>query len=1420
MPELKHHFRLGKMNKDLDERLVNNGEYRDALNIEVASSEGSDVGSVQNILGNTVENVNVYNSDTQAYTYWNNYNTSNNTNYLGLVDAKCIGSVRDTENEKLYWFITSTTADCIVEFNQLTREINPILVDTQNILKFTKTNLITGINILEGLMFWTDNLTEPKKINISKFRKATNNVFTHTQINGSNFLEEHITLIKKSPLVAPTIAMSKSKRGGIIESSTSFNFTVAGEPMLTTTAAIPLTFTPAPNFKVGDTITLSTSEDDANFIDEIEVRVKIVAVVSNDTFSVKLQSVAEATPTSVTTWKATLELDEPLFEFKFPRFAYRYKYEDGEYSCYSPFSKIAFLPDEFDYSPKKGYNLGMKNNVRSLTIENFIPSDIPYDVKEVDILYKESNSNNVYTVKTVDINDNEWINNALVVESEIIYAAIPGNQLLRPWDNVPLKAKAQEIIGNRIIFGNYTQNYDLIDFNNQVIKPKFDVNIQQDTSKIVEIKSPSESIKSLRTYQLGVVYKDKYGRETPVLTDDSGSKKLPKKAADNYNQIKVKLTNPTHPDWATHFKYFVKESSNEYYNLSMDRWYNAEDDNVWLSFPSSERNKVQEDRFIILKKRHDSDFFVQQEAKYKVIAISNEAPDFLKETKKSKGTMTTNFLTTGFPQKDFKFVDIDHVEFESETFGVGEGTNPEIISQSDLFIRFKAGSNTSKYYEVVNFAKVSGPERYRITIEGAFKEDVSFAGTFASPASGLQIEIAQKIIERKPEFTGRFFVKIYKDQALTENILTDKQQQTSFSIIAKTTVFRIKASPNNRSFWRNRDKGNGDIGADWFIDNNNGYAHHAHGGGTLDPTSRVEGKIVGARSSGYGVVSGKKTISISYHWFGGTRGKGVWDSYWKGFPKSTTDATLQWVDMVNAMETDGSKFRFSADPDATVYEIKKHLRTHINAYDARGTTGKWGSMRVVRFTLALDKPVKWSPETQITGIDSKANATGIEFLSPYQENAEFTSDNPAIWETEPLEDIGLDLYYEASPAYPIADHNVEKTLPWSNCFSFGNGVESNRIRDDFNAVQIDKGPKVSTILAEQYKQEIKKTGLIFSDIFNSTSGINRTNQFLIAEPITKDLNPYYGGIQKLYSRTRDGDLITLCEDKSLKILADKDALFNADGNANLISVPRVLGQAIPYVGEFGISKNPESFVQYGFRSYWADKNRGVILRLSNDGLEPISAKGMGDFFKDNLAATTHIIGSHDDNKGTINMTLNNETVSYKEAVKGWVSRKSFIPEAALSLNNVYYTFKDGDIWKNNSNPIRNNFYGVQYTSKVKLLVNDAPDVVKSFNTVSYEGSQAVKYTYDIDSGDGQADSQTKVKSGWFASSIKTDLQTGSIKEFVDKEGKWFNFIKGDTTTISNIDTKEFSVQGIGKPSAIGNIVQQFTILVSDTGDQD
>ena len=86
------------------------------------------------------------------------------------------------------------------------------------------------------------------------------------------------------------------------------------------------------------------------------------------------------------------------------------------------------------------------------------------------------------------------------------------------------------------------------------------------------------------------------------------------------------------------------------------------------------------------------------------------------------------------------------------------------------------------------------------------------------------------------------------------------------------------------------------------------------------------------------------------------------------------------------------------------------------------------------------------------------------------------------------------------------------TLNWSNCFAFGNGVESNRIRDTFNLPYITNGVKASTTLEGRYKEEHRKYGLIYSGIYNSTSGVNNLNQFIQAEPITKDVNPIYGKI--------------------------------------------------------------------------------------------------------------------------------------------------------------------------------------------------------------------------------------------------------------------------------------------------------------------
>ena len=403
----------------------------------------------------------------------------------------------------------------------------------------------------------------------------------------------------------------------------------------------------------------------------------------------------------------------------------------------------------------------------------------------------------------------------------------------------------------------------------------------------------------------------------------------------------------------------------------------------------------------------------------------------------------------------------------------------------------------------------------------------------------------------------------------------------------------------------------------------------------------------------------------------------------------------------------------------------------------------------------------------------------------------------------------------------------EYTLNWHNYYSFLNGVESNRIRDNFNLPFIGNGVQASTTVeANAYKEEHRKYGLIFSGIYNSISNVNDLNQFITAEKITKDINPTYGSIQKLH--TRDSDLVTLCEDKILKILANKDAVFNADGNPQLTANINVLGQTIPFVGEYGISKNPESFASESYRAYFTDKQRGAVIRLSRDGLTPISDHGMKDWFRDNLKLNNKIIGSHDDKKGEYNVALKqkinsidgkiniynntfqgNYVVSFKESVKGWVSFKSFIEiESAVSMANDYYSFWQGDIYEHHSEletPRYNTFYGNSTSSRITVLFNEDSGVVKSFKALNYEGSQAkVSRPRDAATGNLVDDGQYynfEDLNGWYTYNMFTDMQEGGSVEFIKKENKWFNYVKGlcvlKTDGLS-FEESAFNYQGIGK----------------------
>ncbi len=163
------------------------------------------------------------------------------------------------------------------------------------------------------------------------------------------------------------------------------------------------------------------------------------------------------------------------------------------------------------------------------------------------------------------------------------------------------------------------------------------------------------------------------------------------------------------------------------------------------------------------------------------------------------------------------------------------------------------------------------------------------------------------------------------------------------------------------------------------------------------------------------------------------------------------------------------------------------------------------------------------------------------------------------------------------------------------------------------------------------------------------------------------------------------------------------------------------------------------------------------------------------------------------------------TITYKESAKGWVSFKSFIKEQGISLNNKYYTFSNGMPWEHHVKDLNieaNSFYGQSpVDSYVDVIFNQSANVIKDFKAIAYEGSQSrvlgnANNYYDI-----------KQKQGWWVESMITDEgypneQTGSIPEFIEKEGKWFNYIKGEQTywnsvSNNNLNTSEFNFQGIG-----------------------
>ena len=332
-------------------------------------------------------------------------------------------------------------------------------------------------------------------------------------------------------------------------------------------------------------------------------------------------------------------------------------------------------------------------------------------------------------------------------------------------------------------------------------------------------------------------------------------------------------------------------------------------------------------------------------------------------------------------------------------------------------------------------------------------------------------------------------------------------------------------------------------------------------------------------------------------------------------------------------------------------------------------------------------------------------------------------------------------------------------------------VEESRIKGDFNSASTDYGAR-AYITDTEYGIRRRSNAMIYSGVYNSKTKTNNTNQFSIAESITRAVDIANGDIQVLHAE--DTNLNIFQQHKVSRALIDKDAIFTAEGQGLTVSGANVIGQVQAYSGKFGISDNPESFAFYNGRKYFVDQNRGAVLRLSQNGLEPISKYGMSNFFRKNLEKVKasrlgggeigRIYGMYDERFGQYIISLQHSsilggkkttntsaattdangflTLGFSEASKGWVSLYSYKPTFGFSILNNFYTFNSHDLYEHYEGETYNKFYNTTYAdpSYITLIMNDVPSDTKTFMTVNYEGSTGWQLE--------RAEAETVIKSGY------------------------------------------------------------------------
>jgi hypothetical protein len=1105
-------FIRGIMNKDLDDRLLPDGIYRNAININVSSSDDKNAGTVQNHLGNTEK-----------------------MSIDGLLNAEGftlqgdnvfpIGSFTDTKNNAIYWFLTSTNYDMIVRYHEsdtgtVTGKL--VLVETisTGIMNFDRQYLITGVNLVENLLFFTDGLNPPRRIDVTR-------VYRDASIS-----EDTVNVIVKPPLNSPVIEL------------------------------------------------IDDTTDEANNLED-----------------------------------------------KFIRFAYRYRYVNNEVSALSPFSETAFEAKEFSFDYATGRNISMQNKANSVNITVELGSD---EVEFVDIVMKDTRNLNAMVVTSIDKRniDPAATTYQYKFKNNKIYTVLPDSQVNRLFDNVPLKAKAQDLIGSRIIYGNYKQFYDIKKASGEDIIMDFELNT---TENSIVPGTPTPTFKSGRDYEAGIAYLDDFGRMTTVLESKVhvDNINIPITNASKKNDLKLKIYNNA-PEFASKYRVFLKQNRGRYYNIIPISVVN-DGLFVYLQIARYDIDKVKEGDYIYIKStpsgvKEDSD-------KYKVIEAAVKPKDFL-------GDKVGQIQDEGFYIK-IKVPNPNY--FSEDSIYTLKQTNNGKNSKGNKNGLDSYGANF--FGNRYNWTGVEKPIHY------GSGDNTSLSAVFRS--SDYTFDTDRRLVI---EITGSntfswrdYNAQWYYGENVTMNV--DSLPPLLFNG-ANGNYLIANIGGNNITF--------GIISWD-----------------TSSPYTIGDSFRLNYRGGKYGIFGTPVQQSFDQNEY--------WSGPYTAFPDlggtinnnpgdlAITPGTVIEIQVTDTFEQENQRF-ISSGSYANIEEWFFEERIY-NKYKQYLPDGKSDGAKAVFFRRGIY--TQYNPpgggggtQTIIEDVNDprgyvmmciKGYATSTSKNDQKEIKVNFSirvPDNYTILETEG-DPIADNVYYELPGTYPIIANRRHGKLLASdqdqgtftpavitiedfNAVSFGNGMESSIIEDDWNGPMLLSSPRASTSI-EDYKQVDANNFLTYSGVFDITSGVNSLNEFNLSLANFRQLHKEFGSIQKLYAR--NADLVVFQEDKVSRVLYSKNLISDSSGGGVITTNTDVLGTQLPYDAEYGISNNPESFAKWGTDVYFTDQKRGSVLKLTDGvGIEEVSSLGMKAWFRDLFDdyPDTQKIGAFDPNE-FVYVLSNNET---------------------------------------------------------------------------------------------------------------------------------------------------------------------------------